>query len=74
MNNAIEILDHGFECLVENLGVINAEYFISLIKRDNFDYTVWQREYFDKMAQGEFAANASEYAKNHPYTGKGQIL
>ena len=74
MNNQVEILDQGFACLVEKLGVINAEHFIALIKRDNFDYTVWQREYFDKMQPGEFAANAAAYAKSHPYAGKGQIL
>lgn len=74
MTNTVEILDQGFTCLVEKLGVINAEYFISLIKRDDFDYTVWQREYFDKMPTGEFAKKASDYAKNHPYNGKGQVL
>ena len=74
MNNTVDILDKGFACLVENLGVVNAEHFIALIKRDNFDYTVWQREYFDKMQSGEFAANAAAYAKSHPYTGKGGIL
>lgn len=56
------------------MGVIDAEYFISLIKRDDFDYTIWQREYFDKMESGEFAAKASAYANSHPYTGQGQIL
>lgn len=74
MDNAVEILDQGFACIVENLGVVDAEHFIALIKRDNFDYTVWQREYFDKMQPGEFAANAAAYAKDHQYTGKGQIL
>ena len=38
--------------------VIDAERFVSLIKRDDFDYTVWQREYFDKMEPGEFGAKA----------------
>ncbi len=74
MDNAAKILDQGFSCLVDNMGVIDAEYFISLIKRDDFDYTVWQREYFDKMELGEFAAKASTYANNHPYAGKAQIL
>ena len=74
MANAIKILDQGFACLVENMGVVDAEYFISLIKRDDFDYTVWQREHFDKMKSGEFAAKASAYADSHPYMGKGQIL
>ena len=74
MANAVKILDQGFACLMENMGVVDMEYFISLIKRDDFDYTIWQREYFDKMELGEFAAKASAYADSHPYTGKGQIL
>lgn len=74
MANAVKILDQGFACLVENMGVIDAEYFISLIKRDDFDYTVWQREYFDQLKPGEFAEKASAYAKSHPYVGKAQVL
>lgn len=74
MANVSEILDQGFACLVDRMGVIDAEHFISLIKRDDFDYTVWQREYFDKMEPGEFGAKASAYAKSHPYTGKAQFL
>lgn len=45
MNNTIDIMDKGFAYLVEKLGVINAERFIAMIKRDDFDYTVWRREY-----------------------------
>ena len=74
MENAVKVLDQGFTCLVDNLGVIDAEYFISLIKRDDFDYTVWQREYFDKMESGEFGSKASVYANSHPYAGIAQIL
>ena len=74
MNNTVEILDQGFACLVENLGVVKAEYFIALIKRENFDYTIWQREYFDKLTPGEFETKASVYAKEHPYKGKAQGL
>lgn len=74
MANSVEILDQGFSCLVEKMGVVNAEYFISLIKRDDFDYTVWQRGYFDKMEPGEFSRNASAYAKSHPYKGTGRVL
>jgi len=74
MDHTINILDQGFTCLVENMGVIDAEYFIALIKRDDFDYTVWQRGYFDKLKEGEFAAKASAYADSHPHTGRGQIL
>jgi len=74
MNNTVEILDQGFECLVEKMGVVNAEQFIALIKRDDFDYTVWQRDFFDKMDEGEFLTNASTHAKNHPHKGSGQRI
>lgn len=74
MANAVEILDQGFACLVDHMGVIDEEYFISLIKRDDFDYTVWQREYFDQLKVGEFAAKVSAYANSHPYTGKARII
>ncbi len=60
MNNAVKILNQGFACLVENMGVVNVEYFIALIKRENFDYAVWQREYFDKMALGNEVVRVNE--------------
>ena len=47
MNDTVDIIDKGFSCLVETLGVVNAESFIAMIKRDSFDYIVWRREYFD---------------------------
>lgn len=54
--------------------MIMTERFVSFIKRDDFDYTVWQREYFDEMEPDEFGEKASAYAKSHPYAGKAQIL
>lgn len=68
------IIDRGFSCLVEKLGVVDAERFIALIKRDDFDYTVWQREYFDSMEPGQIMEEASAYAKSHPYRGKGKCI
>jgi len=34
----------GMKALREKLGLVEAERFISLIHRENFDYTEWQRE------------------------------
>lgn len=47
--NAVELMDMGFACLVEKLGIVDAERFVAMIKRDSFDYTLWRREYFDDM-------------------------
>lgn len=36
--NTAEIMDRGMACLVEKLGVVEAEHLISVILRENFDY------------------------------------
>ncbi len=40
-------------------------------KCDNFDYTIWRREYFDKMDLDQVSAEAAAYVRNHPHSGKG---
>ena len=74
MNNAIELMDVGFACLVDKLGIVDAERFIALIKRDNFDYTAWQREYFDKKKPGQILEEAVKYEKEHPYEGGAVVI
>lgn len=39
-----------------------------------FDYTKWQKEFYDSMKAGEFHRNAVEYAKLNPYTGSAERL
>ncbi|MXP74350.1 hypothetical protein GN277_02600 [Lachnospiraceae bacterium WCA-9-b2] len=70
MNNAVEIMDKGFACLVEKLGVVNAERFIAMIKRDSFDYTIWRKEYFKDVDLEEIREEAVAYDKSHPFKGK----
>ena len=71
MSSAVEIMDTGFACLVERLGVVDAERFVAMIKRDSFDYTIWLREYFDKMDLEQISMEAAAYAQSHPHQGKG---
>lgn len=70
MDSTIDIMDKGVACLVEKLGIINAERFIALIKRENFDYTLWRREYFDNMSLDDINSEAVLYAKKHPHPGQ----
>ena len=71
MSSAVEIMDTGFACLVEKLGIVDAERFVAMIKRDNFDYTIWRREYFDKMDLEQISKEAAAYIQGHPHEGKG---
>ncbi|MBQ1593995.1 MAG: hypothetical protein IKQ13_12260 [Treponema sp.] len=60
----VELLSRGMECLVQAMGVVDAEYFIAAVQRERFDYTKWQREYFDKMDLKTFVNNAKTYAQS----------
>ena len=42
-----------------------------MVKRDNFDYTVWRREYFKDMSLDEISREAVAYAEKHPHKGRG---
>lgn len=45
MESTAEILNKGMKCLMEQMGIIEAERFISVIIHERFDYTKWQRDY-----------------------------
>ena len=40
------------------------------VKADNFDYTEWRKNFFDKMTLEEFHNAAGEFEKQHPFKGK----
>jgi len=53
--------DKGIKILVKNLGKVEAERFISLIIREPFDYTEWQKDLFDEMSVEELSNRAMEF-------------
>jgi hypothetical protein len=59
------IKSEGMKVLAENLGIIEAERFITLILRDPFDYTEWQRDLYGNMGVKELydKISASEAAR-----------
>ena len=68
--STVEIMSKGMKCLTDHMGVVEAERFISVIIRERFDYTKWQREYFDAKKPEEISREAAEFEKSHPYTGE----
>ncbi len=68
MESMTEIMNKGMKCLTQHLGSIEAEQFISIIIREKFDYTKWQREYFDAKTPEAISNEASLFEKAHPFT------
>ena len=62
------------DILVRELGLIEAETFISFIKNDRFDYTKWRQDKFEDMTLHELGKEASEFVKTHPFHGKAHIV
>ncbi len=54
-----EIKLQGYLALSKALGMVDAERFISLIQREPFDYTIWQRELFKGKSVREVSKSAS---------------
>jgi len=63
MNNTV-LLNKGMECLMENLGLVEAERFVALINAEPFDYTKWRQDnLFKDMSVKELSNAAMEYRK-----------
>ena len=64
-----EIMSRGMKCLMEQLGVVEAERFVATVIREKFDYTRWQRDYFDGKAPEEISQEAEAFEQRNPYSG-----
>ena len=65
MNADMNLRNEGMKVLINNLGHVEAERFISLIIKEPFDYTEWQRNLFNNMSVRELSNNAmKEYQEN----------
>jgi len=58
-----EIKIKGIETLINTLGEVEAERFISLVMREPFDYTKWQRTLWVDKSVAELNAAAMQYRK-----------
>ncbi len=67
MSTTAEIMDTGINYLIEKLGTVETERFISVIIRERSDYTKWRQKYFDNVTSEEFNNAAVLYAKEHPF-------
>jgi len=53
----------AMDTLITTLGTVDAERFISMVKRDTFDYTEWQRKLWSDKSIEEIHTLATEHEK-----------
>lgn len=62
-----ELRIQGMNALLKALGVVQAERFITLMIREPFDYTKWQRTLWQDKTVREISQAAMKYRKSqHP--------
>jgi hypothetical protein len=63
MYTEMALRNEGMKVLINSLGPVEAERFISLIIREPFDYTEWQRDLWNGMSVTELSSLAMEAYK-----------
>ena len=61
MRNDTILKNDGMRVLAEQLGLVEAERFIALMRREPFDYTEWQRDLFKDVPLDKLLKDAQEY-------------
>jgi hypothetical protein len=54
----------ALKCLINNFGVVETERFISIIIREPFDYTEWQRNLYTEMSVDDLFNAASAWKES----------
>jgi len=68
MYDTSAIMNRGMNYLLEKLGALETEIFISRLLREPFDYTKWRQDnLYDEMSLHELNQKAAQYAKDHPW-------
>jgi hypothetical protein len=60
-----EIKKKGLKILIEKLGDVDAEKFISLINKEPFDYTQWQSTLWSDQTIEQISDKAMNYRTNN---------
>ena len=60
MNDTV-LKQSAVKCLIENFGTVQTERFISLIIKEPFDYTKWQKDLYNDMTIDELFSAAANW-------------
>ena len=64
MKTDTEIRNQGFKALFNNMGIVEAERFITLLQREKFDYTKWRKKLFNDLSVEELSKKAMNFVQD----------
>ncbi len=63
-----EIKLNGIKALIEKLGLVDAERFIALVRREPFDYTLWRKSLWRGKSVRDISREAMRLRDQEKYT------
>ncbi len=66
MKAEIDVKTQGMRALIQALGEVEAERFVSLVQREKFDYTHWRQTALPDLSVQQIHDLALAHAARHP--------
>ena len=70
MRSNTALRDEGMRILAEQLGLVEAERFLALMRREPFDYTQWRQGLYKDVPLDLFLRDAQKYRDDNHSRGK----
>ena len=67
--DSVALASRCMDILCESVGIVEAERLIYYIKTGAFDYTKWQRDFYDAIPEDELRNRVRKYNAENPFQG-----
>lgn len=67
--NNIALVSKCMDILCNQVGIVDAERFIYIMRSEAFDYTKWQRDHYDNISPDELNAAVDRFSAENEFKG-----
>ena len=73
--NNIALVSRCMDILCNQVGIVDAERFIYIMRSESFDYTKWQCDHYDNISPDELDTAVDKFSSEHKFKGsKAKII
>ena len=67
--NNIALVSRCMDILCSQVGIVDTERFIYIMRSEAFDYTKWQRDHYDNISPNELDAAVDKFSAENEFKG-----
>ena len=67
--NDLNLVSRCMDILCSQVGIVDAERFIYIMRSEAFDYTKWQRDHYDNISPDELNASVDRFSAENEFKG-----